>query len=168
MKKRGSNKLGNPAAVAAVTSYAAKNPKMVNKAVNVGFVLVGLTIASIGGFAFYTLYWKNRFIPIKTNPNDRASNITPSQASLRAQKLYNAMVGVGNGYKQVYEAFKGLNRNAFVLVYNAFGKRKPATDVLGFGNKSHMTLTEWMADQFSDSELQNLRFIIQGGGQGLF
>ena len=167
MKKRGS-KLGNPAAVAAVSSYVAQNPKAVKKAFNVGIVLFGVTIVSLGGLAYYHLYWKNRFIAIETNPNDKPSNITRSEAMLRANKVYKSMVGFGNGYNQVYEALRGVNRNAFIEIYNAFGKRKPATDVIGIGNGKHMTLTEWFFDQFSRSELDKLRFVISGGASGLF
>ncbi|MFK8294816.1 hypothetical protein ACI760_01320 [Capnocytophaga canimorsus] len=167
MKKRGSNKLGNPAAVVAVTDYAAKNPKVVSKAVNVGLILLGVGILA-GGYMYYKYFFSNTFKKIAFDKNNAPSNISTVQAQLRADKIYKAMKGFGNGYNEVYQALKGTNRNGFIAIYNAFGKRKPATDVLGIGNRKDMSLTEWFADQFSSSELEKLRFLIDGGGSGLF
>ena len=152
-------KLGNPALVAAVAS----NPKAMKTAVNVGAVVLGLAVITVGGLAFYYLYWKNRFEKIPLEKNAAPASISATEAGLRAERIYKAMYGLGNGFDTVKKALTAVNRNGFILIYNAFGKRKPA-DSLRFGNAGNLSLTQWFADQFSESELKELRFLVSGTG----
>jgi hypothetical protein len=120
-----------------------------------GVVLVG---ASVG----YQLY-KNRFVKLLQNRNFSNPKITQAQAQSRAEAIYKAMYGMGSGFNTVYEQLSGgLSYNDFVLIYNAFGKRKPATQNINpFRNPFDRgwTMFEWFESEFSDSQKQELRFL---------
>lgn len=164
MKKQQTHKsMGNPVAATTVAAYAANNPRAVKKAIGVGAFLVGLAVVGVGGFAFYKFYWKNRFKKIKFNTAYAPSSVTPSQAKLKADMLYRAMHGFGRNFDAIYEAFKGVNYNGFVEIYNAFGKRRPA-DSLSFGNSGDLTLTEWLRSDLWESELEKLRNLTKING----
>lgn len=157
MMKKANNKLGNPAVATAVGAYASQRPDVVGKGVKIGFILLGLSVVAVGGMAFYYLYWQHRFVPLNYNTNYAPSSITPSEAKIKAESLYKAMYGMGTDFSSVYEAFKGVNYNAFIDIYNAFGKRKPADDISFIGTSNYLTLTEYLKSDLSKSELEKIR-----------
>lgn len=112
------------------------------------FVLLGI------GYFAYSRY-TNRFVALKENSNYNPSNITNGQASSKADTIYTAMLGFGNGFEGVSANLAGLNYNAWIKLYNAFGHRASS---IPFSGK--MNLVEWFADQFDDEELAQLRFIL--------
>ncbi len=161
--------MGNPATVAAVSTLA--KTKAGQDTISTTFKVVkwGLIILAVGGvsYAGYKIY-KGRFVKMAQSRNQPASNITASEARLKADNLYNAMYGFGANYDLVKAQLLGLNYNAFVMVYNAFGKRPSKGEnlnplnIFSFGNNG-MTLTEWLLDQFkSSSRLTDLRILLPG------
>jgi len=71
--------------------------------------------------------------------------------------MYEAMYGFGANAELVGEQLAGLNYNGWVKVYNSFGNKKGA-NILG----DDMNLVEWLNDQFSEDQLQELRFVLSG------
>ena len=65
------------------------------------------------------------------------------------------MLGFGNGFEIVKTNIAGLNYNAFIKVYNAFGHRQGS---IPFSDK--MNMVEWFSDQFDADELTQLRFLV--------
>ncbi|MBF03228.1 MAG: hypothetical protein CMP76_08025 [Flavobacterium sp.] len=162
MKNKG--KLSNPAIVATVANSEAgqtvlKNASESQKAIveqgtKTAFFILKL---AIGLGAVYFIYTKiaGRFISFSENKNYPASNITDNQASAKAETIYQAMKGFGNGFDIVKQAIAGVNYNGFVKIYNAFGNREGA---IPFSGK--MNMIEWFNDQFNESELQQLNFLV--------
>lgn len=161
--KKNKKGLGNPAAAALVASSPAA-AKAVDKATEVvPFVLKTAFV----GILIYTLYRVvvPKFKKMEEIPAYGAANVTYAQAAAKAQSLYDAMYGFGNGFENVKEALRvgngGLNYNGYVRVYNAFGQREPFSHIPVL-NPRKMTLTEWINDQFNDEEKAELRFIVNG------
>lgn len=156
--------LGNPALIAAAQSPAGQ--KAINNQTELAGKAIAIlpTVIKIAGFgiAAYLLYsWlTNRFKPIGIANNLDPANITDGQAQTKANAIYQAMVGVGANFDIVKSNLAGLNYNGWVKVYNAFGKRQ---GILPFSAKTD--LAEWLVDQFNDSELNELRFLL---GDNLF
>ena len=59
MKTTEQNKLSGAASAIIAQSAVQNNKKAITTTINVGFILLGLTVVSISGAAFYFLYWKN-------------------------------------------------------------------------------------------------------------
>ncbi|MFK8284657.1 hypothetical protein [Capnocytophaga canis] len=154
-KQRQKNQLSNPAVATAAASYVAQNPKVVGKAVNIGMIIVGITVVAIGGGAYYYLYWKHRFRKMKKNSAYAPSSVTPSEAKVKADIIYKALYGKDD-FDAVYEAMKGVNHNGYIEIYNAFGKRTPADSLFSIGNKNDLTLTQYFQTLW-DSEKEKLR-----------
>ncbi|UUC45582.1 hypothetical protein [Flavobacterium cerinum] len=117
-------------------------------------VIVGLS--ALGGYLIYRAF-TTRFEKWDTKSGYPNANITDAEASTRANALFQAMLGAGNDINAVADQLIGLNYNAFVKVYNAFGKRQ---GVMPFSK--NMTLTEWIVDEFDGTELSYLRGIMGG------
>lgn len=159
--------LRNPAAVMAVSEVAkseagqtviknaSENQKAVIQATAqvIPFIIKTLFVLGVGYFV-YSKY-SNRFEKLSENNNYPNANITNSQASTKAETIYGAMKGVGNGFQIVATNISGLNYNGWIKLYNAFGNRQ---GVIPFSSK--MNLVEWFADQFSEEELAQLRFLV--------
>lgn len=150
--------LGNPAAVIAATS--AMNSPAGQKAVDKGIDLVylGLKIVVVGGL-IYLAYRKisNRFEPLEEVSSYPVANITKHQAEARANALFQAMVGPGAKLPLVAQNISGLNYNAYIRVFNAFGHKSGS-----FPFSKNMTLTEWIIDQFNTADLSYLRGVMGG------
>ena len=161
MKKQG---LHNPAVITAVASSPQEQKAIagslesanagVNATVSIvkGFLKMGLLLG-VGYFAYKKIF--NGFSPLKENKRDKPSNISTGMAKNKAEAIYSAMYGVGNGFKSVKQNLIGVNANGFVRIHNAFGHRKGINPL-----SEKMTLIEWFIDQFSQNELIELRFII--------
>jgi len=153
--------LNNPIATAAITSIAiSKSTQNVLK-----WTFIGGVIVVTGMVALYI--YKHRFVKMLQNRNYDRPNISASEARLKADNLYNAMVGFGANYDKVKAQLLGVNYNRFVLIYNALGKRESSLqklNPLNFGIVSKgMTLTEWLLDQFkSSNRLADLRALLPG------
>lgn len=161
MKKQG---LHNPAVLTAVATspqgqkVIADTIQRANTTVNTtvsivkGVVKTGLFL----GFGFF-VYKKvfGGFSSIRENKNQKPSNISSGMAKSKAEAIYSAMYGLGNGFKSVKQNLMGVNYNGFVRIYNAFGVRGGVNPL-----SKKMTLIQWFIDQFSPSELIELRFII--------
>lgn len=161
MKKQG---LHNPAVITAVASSPqgqkaiASSLESANAGINsalsivVGTMKIGLLVG-VTYFAWNKVF--NGFAPLKENKRDKPSNISTGMAKNKAEAIYSAMYGVGNGFKSVKQNLIGVNPNGFVRIHNAFGLRKGINPMT-----KKMSLLEWFGDQFSQSELMELRFII--------
>lgn len=152
--------LQNPA----VTALALANPDTVKKATHTALVLGVVVIASVGGLFYYNYFYKNRFKKISYDPKAPLSNISSDVARIKADTIYKAMLGIGNGFSMVKMTLSGVNRNGFIAIYNAFGKRKPADKLSLWGNSSHIDLIAWFNNQFSKNELRELRFLVSAEG----
>jgi alpha-acetolactate decarboxylase len=156
-------KLSNPAAIAAISSEqgqnaiktASENQKAVVQATAsvIPFVLKTVFVLGVGYFVYSS--WADRFVPSKEVPYYPQSNITSSQAKTKAEAIYGAMKGFGNGFQVVAANIAGLNYNGWVRLYNAFGNRQGIVPFSGETN-----LVEWFADQFDEEELAQLRFLV--------
>ena len=161
MKRQG---LHNPAVLTAVASSPQGQKAIastlentsagVNATVSIvkGALKMGLFLG-VGYFAYKKIF--NGFSPLKENKRDRPSNISTGMAKNKAEAIYSAMYGVGNGFKSVKQNLMGVNPNGFVRIHNAFGLRKGINPL-----SKKMTLIEWFGDQFSQNELMELRFLI--------
>uniref|UniRef100_UPI0040480E47 hypothetical protein n=1 Tax=Flavobacterium sp. TaxID=239 RepID=UPI0040480E47 len=161
-KTKNTKKLGNPALLIAgseagqkAISNASDNQKAVVQATASVIPFLIKTIVIVGGGLYLYYRFTNRFISLKENPNYPVSNITNNQAQTKAESIYNAMLGFGNGFEIVKTNIAGLNYNAFIKVYNAFGNRQGS---IPFSDK--MNIVEWFTDQFDESELNQLRFLV--------
>ncbi|WP_445718009.1 hypothetical protein [Flavobacterium sp.] len=161
-KTKNTKKLGNPALLIAgseagqkAISNASDNQKAVVQATASVIPFLIKTIVIVGGGLYLYYRFTNRFISLKENPNYPVSNITNNQAQTKAESIYNAMLGFGNGFEIVKTNIAGLNYNAFIKVYNAFGNRQGS---IPFSDK--MNMVEWFTDQFDESELNQLRFLV--------
>lgn len=166
-KTKNTKKLGNPAAVMAVSEVAkseagqtaiknaSENQKAVVQATAsvIPFLIKTTVILGIGWF-LYSKY-TNRFVSLSENSNYPVANINNSQASTKAETIYGAMKGLGNGFNIVATNISGLNYNGWIKLYNAFGHRQGS---IPFSSK--MNLVEWFADQFNEEELAQLRFLV--------
>lgn len=139
------NKLGNPAVIALANSEAISKVLI--------FTVKALVVGGVGYFIYKKFI--NRFESYPENKSYPPANITDNQAEAKAETIYQAMKGLGNGFETVKQAIAGINYNAFVKIYNAFGSRIGANP---FGSK--MTLTEWFNDQFNSEELAQLNFLV--------
>lgn len=151
--------LKNPA----MTAIAATNPELVQKTAKTAMILGIVTIAAVAGFGYYQIYYKHRFRKMSFDKNAPNSNVTPDVARVKADTIYKAMYGARIGFSEVKQTLSGVNRNGFIAIYNAFGKRKPA-DVLFATNSNKLDLIAWFNDQFSVSQRQELRFLVSANG----
>lgn len=152
------SKLGNPAAVAVAASPAGQ--KAIEKTIDIiPFLLKGLILAGLGYFVYYKI--THKFDKLALNPNYPPANISDASAQSRAEAIYTAMYGAGNGFETVKQQINGVNFNGFTKIYNAFGIRKSFNHIVLI-NKSEGNLIEWFYDQFSPGELAELRFLVAG------
>jgi len=160
MRKQG---LHNPALVVVASSKEGQKAigstiETANNAVNAtasivkGVLKTGFFLG-VGYYAYKKIF--NGFSSLTESKKEKPSNISSGMAKNKAEAIYSAMYGLGNGFKAVKQNLMGVNYNGFVRIYNAFGQRK---GVNPFSKK--LTLIEWFKDQFSPSKLMELRFII--------
>jgi hypothetical protein len=115
-----------------------------------------LKIALIGGIltlAYFKIF--KGFQQIQDDKRYKPSNINVTQAKARSEAIYTALLGFGANYNTVENNLTGLNHNGFIKVYNEFGERRSSTLV-------KMNLVEWLQDQFNETEIAKLRFLIKG------
>lgn len=163
--------LNNPAVIAAAASTPAgqkaisKGIDTANNAVTgtVSIVKGVLTIALLGGVGYFA-YKKifNGFVAVAEDPRYTPSNVSTGVAKAKAEAIYKAMYGAGNGFNMVksilqYVNGQRINHNGFIRVYNAFGKRNGQIPF-----SKEMNLVEWFGDQFDEAELLELKLIIKG------
>jgi len=117
--------------------------------------LIKFAVLGTVGYFVYRAY-TNRFEHLKENKNYPASNISDAQAETRADAIYSSIGWFSNDFEYVKQQFVGLNYNAIIKVYNAFGKQ---TGTL-FGGE--LNLFEWCKNQFSSEEIAQLRFLTNG------
>lgn len=160
--------LNNPALVAVASTpqgqkAITKTIDTANNAVTGSFSIVKgvLGIAVLGGVGYFA-YTKifNGFKSVTEDTRYTPSNVSTGVAKAKAEAIYKAMYGAGNGFAMVkailqYVNGERINHNGFIRVYNAFGKRSGQLDFF-----KKQTLTEWFTDQFNESELLELRLII--------
>jgi len=112
---------------------------------------------AVGGIVIYSVIqgFKRRFVSLNEVSGYNNSNISYAQAEMKANMMHQAMRGFGNGFKIVRENIAGLNYNGWVRLYNAYGNRE---STIPFSDD--MNLIEWFQDQFSNSELSELRVLV--------
>ena len=157
MKTTEQNKLSGAASAIIAQSAVENNKKAITTTINIGFILFGVAVVGVGFTAFYFLYWKNRFRPMKYNPYAANSNVPPAAAVAKANALYEAMKGAGTDEKARKNALRNVNYNGYVDVYNAFGKREPGGLSFSLGNGNYEDLTSFLHGDLNDKELQDLR-----------
>lgn len=116
-------------------------------------VLKTAVFVGIGYWAYKKIF--NGFSPLKENKRGKPSNISIGMAKNKAEAIYSAMYGMGNGFKSVKQNLMGVNPNGFIRIHNAFGLRKGINPL-----SKKMSLLQWFTDQFSQNELMELRFIV--------
>ena len=166
MKKQG---LNNPALAAAVASSPAgqkainngleKAQKGVSSTVSIvkGVLIIG--VLGVGGYIGYRAVF-GIFTKRAYDKNEPAPNISTAVAKSKADAIYKAMYGLGDGFKIVKAVLSSvsgqkINHNGFIRIYNEFGKRE-VYGILPFQRK--LTMIEWFNDQYKSSELAELRF----------
>lgn len=167
MKISKTNKLSGAASEVFAKVAAEDNRKAVSTTINIGFILFGTAVLGVAGYAFYTLYWKNRFKKMKYNPKAAPSNVPPAAALARANALYAAMKGAGTNEKEIYKALAGVNYNGFVAIYNAFGKRSGALN-FSLGNSGDEDLLSFLQGDLSEKDLSSLRNLMASDARSLF
>lgn len=163
--KKNTQKLGNPAVASAVSSYVASNPKAIEKTAKVGFWITLGTVVVVGCMAYYGLYYKHRFKKMKFDPASAPSSISQIEAQNRADNLYRALKGVGTDNEAVIQNFKGVNKNGFIAIYNAFGKREPASIAEKFGfsflyYKDFLNLVQYLKNDLRAKQLTQIRQMV--------
>lgn len=158
------NSLGNPLVISAIASTP-QGQKAIGNAIDKvassstsGLVIVK-NILWIGIFASLGFWAYRRFINgftrIPFNTSQPAPKISDATAQAKADSIYRAMYGAGNGFSTVKSNLQSLNYNDFIKIHNAFGER---SGILPMSKK--MTIIEWFVDQFDSSELAQLRFLV--------
>lgn len=100
--------------------------------------------------------YTDRFIKKKEVNNYPLANISLSQAQSIADNIY-ASIGIfSNDFDTVRDSLSGLNYNALVRLYNAFG-HKTGTFLSG-----DLDFLEWLKNQFNDEQIEELEFITNG------
>lgn len=117
--------------------------------------LIKFAVVGTVGYFVYRAY-TNRFENLKENKNYAPSNITEAQAETRADAIYASIGWFTNDFENVKAQFVGLNYNAIIKLYNAFGKQTGT--LLG----GELNLFEWCKNQFDSEEMAQLRFITGG------
>lgn len=156
--------LKNPAVISAVAS-SPQGQKAIGDALNnanetiattrsIAKNLFWLTVIVGTGYVGYKVF-VNRFSAMSYDLRYRPATISSTVAKAKADAIYKAMYGIGNGFNIVVQNLKGLSRNDFIKVYNEFGGRKGIDDVF-----QKMNLIEWFTDQFNSGELLRLRLLV--------
>lgn len=142
------SKLGNPmAAVAGV--------KVVEQAsTTIPFLIKTFTLLGLGilGYKMYT----NRFVKLKENSSYDSANVSLAQAKGKADSIGKSIGIISNDFENVSKQLAGLNYNGFIRVYNAFGQQRGT--LLG----GELNLIEWIQNQFSSYQVQQLSFLLGG------
>ena len=167
MKMSKKNKLSGAASEVFAKVAAEDNRKAVSTTINIGFILFGTAVLGVAGYAFYTLYWKNRFKKMKYNPKAAPSNVPPAAALAKANALYAAMRGAGTNEKEIYKTLAGVNYNGFIAIYNAFGKRSGALN-FSLGNSGDEDLISFLQGDLSEKDLSSLKNLMASDARSLF
>lgn len=127
-----------------------------NKLIDEGglFILKTVVFLSVG----YYLYNKftNRFQSLNENSKLPKANISDGEAESRANSIFGSMSTFGNSVTNVADNLAGVNYNGWVKIYNAFGKRP------GYVTSGDLNLVEWLNDQFDETQMNALRFLVPG------
>ena len=161
------NKLSGAASEVFAKVAAEDNRKAVSTTINIGFILFGTAVLGVAGYAFYTLYWKNRFKKMKYNPKAAPSNVPPAAALAKANALYASMRGAGTNEKEIYKTLAGVNYNGFIAIYNAFGKRSGALN-FSLGNSGDEDLISFLQGDLSEKDLSSLKNLMASDARSLF
>lgn len=143
--------LNNPAVLSVASSAAGQQATV--KAIDLGFTVLKWVIIAGGIYWGYTK-WKNRFAKRDEISSYGPSNISMEDATVRAQLIYSAKGWFTEDFDLIRDQFVGLNYNAVIRVYNAFGLQK------GHLLNGDLNLFEWLHDQLSKDELAQLRILI--------
>lgn len=123
-----------------------------------GFKALFITAIVVG--TGYVIYKKvTEFKDKKYDGTQSPSNVSDNEAAARAKAIASSLAlfdYVGDEFEITSKNLKGLNYNGFVKVYNAFGEQK------GHAFKGKLNLIDWIFDQFSDYEVQQLSFLTAG------
>lgn len=105
------------------------------------------------GYAVYVT-WNNRFVKRKEVSSYGSANITDTEAKAKAEAIFASVGWFTGDFESLRDQFVGLNYNAVIKVYNAFGKRTGR--ILG----GEVDLFEFLAQQLDARQLQQLRVLI--------
>lgn len=118
------------------------------------FVLKTAIVCGIIYFVYDS--YTDRFIKKKEVNTYPLANVSLSQAQSIANNIYGSIGIFSNDFETIRDSFSGLNYNALVRVYNAFG-HKTGTFFSG-----DLDLLEWLKNQFDDEEIEELSFVTNG------
>ena len=159
---KNNNKLGNPAVIAAIASTPQAQraintslERVSNASANTVSIVKNILLIGIFGFFSYKVYQKffNNFSSLSQHPRYEPAKITDATARAKAESIYRAMYGFGNGFNTVFMNLKGTSHNDFVKIYNAFGNRSSAIPM-----SPEKNLIEWITGgEFNNVELIKLR-----------
>ena len=147
------NSLNSPVQYQAVASTAAIAETIIPWLFKVGVV------AGLGYYVYYR--FTNRFVALNLKSNYPQANVSDAQAKGRADSIIGSIsffdqTEFGTQFNATADALQGLNYNGFVKVYNAFGHQK------GHWFSGDKNLIEFIQDQFSQYEIQQLSFLSNG------
>lgn len=157
MKTTEQDKLSGVASAITAQSAVESNKKATTTTINIGFTLSGVAVVGVGLTAFYFLYWKNRFHPMKYNQYAANSNVSLAAVVIKANALYGATKGKDTDGKAVKNALRSISYSGYVDVYNVSGRREPGGLSFSLGNDNYEDLIGFLHDDLNDRELQDLR-----------
>lgn len=145
--------LGNPAMLAVAAEKAGNNEASKQAASAIPFVIK--TLFGVGIFVVGYRYVTTRFQKAKEVSNFPGANITMTQAKAKAASIYEAANYFYSDFETIKNQLSGLNYNAIVRVYNAFGQ-------VGNMITGYSDMTQFLTSRLSNDDLTQLRFITSG------
>lgn len=156
------SKLGNPALLTAV-ALSPQGQKAISKGIqtasgisaDVVSITKNVLLIGIFGFFGFKVYNKffNKFSALSYNKQYAPATITDATARAKAESIYRAMYGFGNGFNTVLMNLNKVSHNDFVKIYNQFGSRSSAIPM-----SDEKNLIEWITGgEFSQIEVIKLR-----------
>lgn len=155
--------LANPAVIAAIAATP-QGQRAIDNAFERAQGLSNSTVSiaknalwiGLFGYCGYKLYTNvfNTFSAVNQDKKYQPAKINDATALAKAESIFKAMYGAGNGFNTVMRNLEGTVHNDYIKIYNAFGKRQGY-----FWGSANKTLTEWILDEFKGEELIKLRFV---------
>ncbi len=156
------SKLGNPAVLTAV-ALSPQGQRAIDKGIervsnaSANAVSIAKNVMFIGIFGFlgYKVWDKffNKFSKLGFNSQYEPAKINDATARAKAESIYRAMYGFGNGFNTVFMNLQNVSHNDFIKIFNQFGNRPSAVPL-----SEEKNLIAWITGgEFSNTEIIKLR-----------
>lgn len=89
--------------------------------------------------------------------DDSKSGITEQEARAYAERLYEAMKGIGTDEEAIKKILQPLTLHDYNRVYNMFGLRKYFVNGEAAFLGENLSLTEWLIQELSDNDIIELK-----------